>query len=484
LPFQSTPPPLLDRLSLLPNELLHGIFESAYSDDSPEAPLSKHLYPFFEEHFYRRVHLSSPRQVDLFLETISNQAGRGRLVKSLEFDRQRERAIESLDILETLFPLLPNLLHLELRAEMIGVGTRSKKLFGSLSKVQAVSIRPRFKYLGWHRCTVLDSLAFLTALPSLTRLTVLDWPVGTIVHYEEEEAFTFSHVRTLSIEGRGADEETIENLVNLCPALLSIELRTTFDDEFISYEPALEKLPATLQSLKLTSDYVLIEPEDLCLRRFTLLQNLDLDKSCYSSMIHSTLADLPLLVNIRLGPSTIDPVGFLSLVSGPTRLVNLRRITLDFDVGVRGNRIKYEAPSPWGDWIPSQDLVKGEEEDESYVSRLGEVLAVAEETGIEIEGTVYEALANFEDYWIEENNRVVVNFYSFGGIRERGDLETIRGRLTGMGVPVPAINVYSLDLNRLEVVQMDLPEHDWYLYSLRNEAGASVEEEGSGEGSS
>lgn len=52
-------PPQIDRLSLLPNELLDYIFDLAYSIDTPSTgALSKHLLPFHITGIYCRIRIS------------------------------------------------------------------------------------------------------------------------------------------------------------------------------------------------------------------------------------------------------------------------------------------------------------------------------------------------------------------------------------------------------------------------------------------
>jgi hypothetical protein len=469
--LQSTPPPpppLVDRLSLLPNELLHSIFDSAYSSIPPSTPLSKHLYPFFEQHFYRKVRLSSSHRVDLFLETISAHPERGKLVKSLDFDRKKGRVVRSIDILESLLPLLPNLLHLEIKAESIDIGTRSKNLFGSLTTVKSVSTEPGAD----DEFVNLKYFAFLASLPSLSDLTVYEWPYQSA--FEEEEVSYRLDVNALRIEGVGADDNSIDLLVSWCPALISVELSTTYDGHDISYGEALEVLPSTIHSLKLESKYASILPSDHALRRFSDLRFLDLDEGCYSETIHTVLAQLPLLVEVCLGSGVISPLDFLPLVSGPTRLVNLCQITLNFKIGKVGNRTSYQAFSTSArsndmeGWELSADLAWAEDDDEAYVSKLKELIVTAEKNEIKFEGTVHQAIANFEDYRIEEVNRAVLDFNYFGGAEEREHLMVVREEAKRTGLIIPNLDLQALDPTRLELVKIDLPERNWYMYSLKN----------------
>jgi len=402
----------------------------------------------------------------------------------MEFDRKKPEVIHSIDILESLLPLLPNLLHLEIKAECIEVGTRSEALFGSLLSVKSVSTEP-WDDEGFFN---VHYFAFLASLPSLTDLTVYDWLSNTVAHFEEEEALQLPNIKTLRIEGGGADENSIKALVDLCPALLSVALNTTYDDDSTSYAGALQILPLTLRSLTLESGYAKIKPTDHLLFRFSQLRFLDLDKGCYSATIHTVLSHLPLLVDLRLGRGTIDPIGFLTLVSGPTRLVNLKLMILDLEAGAPGERLKQESfkASTLGDrmndWVLSCDLRDGSETEENYVVNLSDLISVAEGNGVRIEGTVHAALKNFGDYWIESNNRSVLKMYFAHDTFDH--LRYIGAKAAQVGLSLPQLDPDSLNPIRFELVKIDLPERNWYMYTLRSRGVVSRAEDVSGEGSS
>jgi hypothetical protein len=354
-------------------------------------------------------------------------------------------------------------------------GLKSKALFSTLSNVSSVTTEPYWDDTGF---IDLGRFAFLSSLPSLSTLNV-DWPLvdGAVLSEEEEDFFQLNRVKKLRIRGPGADDSTIQGLVDLCPSLVSLDLSTTYDEADASYGDCLPLLPTTLETLKLGSEGAFLLPTDDLLHRFTQLCHLDLDKGCYSSLIHVVLSQLPLLVNFRLGPGTVSPLGFLPLVSGSKRLANLRQITFDFEVGKVGSRISYDTyltltSEEKDGWEPSQDLMNGEDEDKEaeigYTSGLRDFITVAEEHGVRNKGTVHEALANFEDYWIEEYNRAVLDFDSLRGTEESEYLEFVQDRVTRMELELPRLDLDSLDLTRLELVKVDLPERGWGVYSLKN----------------
>ncbi|GAA5969659.1 hypothetical protein JCM3765_000614 [Sporobolomyces pararoseus] len=364
----STP---IDYLSLLPNELLEDIFDYAYSSSPPPIlPLSKRLLPFHQKHLNRQISLSFSSQVDTFLTSISNRKEIGALVNSLELARKHGRSITSFDILEKLFPLLPNLQHLDLDASEVEYSRRIQLLFSKLSNVTSVYTKPLLDSDGYPD---LNSLAFLSALPSLEKLKVSSWtPTSFSLEFED---YKLPKVRSLAVEGDGAEDS-------------------------------------------------------------------------------EALQQLPQLRKIHLRGGSISPVGFLTLLSGPDRLVHLETIVLDFDIcgkslGPQGGTEFDEAPL--------------------QVDQLRQLIDVAAANGVQIEGTIHEALEILEDYWIEKRNRAIL--LAYGGNDDRFELlQEVRSDAADSGIHLHILDIISLDPTRLELVRIDQPGRDWSMFSLRTTA--------------
>jgi len=65
------PSPQIDRLSLLPNELLDHIFDLAYSIDTPSTgALWKHLLPFHITGIYRRISVTKPEKLATLVDKV------------------------------------------------------------------------------------------------------------------------------------------------------------------------------------------------------------------------------------------------------------------------------------------------------------------------------------------------------------------------------------------------------------------------------
>ncbi|GAA5982516.1 hypothetical protein JCM5350_006099 [Sporobolomyces pararoseus] len=459
----------------LPNELLEDIFDYAYATcPPPPMPISKRLLPFHEKQLFRQVSLSSSSLVKKFLRSVSNDEEKGELVKSLELKRKKSFKIKSLEILEKLFPLLPNLQHLGLVLVNIEISSRSKTLFSSLATVTSVSIEAP---PNTHGIVDLDYFCVLSAFPSLDTLRVIDWPILRSRVFDEDIDIGLGGVKTLCVEGEGAEDASVVELVALCPALLHLELVTTYDDR-TSFSRCLPALPSTLESLKLAATHPspYFHPANDHLLHFKNLRSLELEDGCYSSTIHSTLQQLPSLEKIRLGGGAISPAGFLPLLCGPARLVRLKIIVLDFYVGQKGIRVKRSSQLPEGfemkDWkIPQASAKEAENgiEDEIplRIDQIQHLIEVAGENEVEIEGTIHEALENLEDYWVEKSNRAILSAYNGNDVGFEW-LREVRSDAIEAGVTLSILDVDSLDSKRLELVKIDQPGRDWFIFTLRN----------------
>ncbi|GAA5982555.1 hypothetical protein JCM5350_006115 [Sporobolomyces pararoseus] len=468
----------IDYLSRLPNELLEDIFNHAYSGSPPPLmPISKRLLPFHQQHLYRQVSLSSPSSVACFASSISSDEGKGKMVKAAKFDRTKQAVIESIEVLEKLFPLLPNVQHLDLQSHVFPADNRSTEIFKVLPSVKSVSIKA---VRNSDRLVDPDYFSFLSALPSLDSLKVLNWPILD-GEYDVEGNRKLAGVKTLAVEGQGAEDESVVGLVKMCPALLHLELVTTYDDQ-VDFSCCLPDFSPTLESLTLAANHPSSYgvPYDHLFLRFTHLRSLSLGDGLYSSTIHETLQQLPLLEKIRLEGGSISPAGFLTLVTGPTRLLHLETIVLNFYVGERGVHVDIESEIPQGpnmeDWKKPRASAKGPEEDvrseaSLQVDQLRQLIKVAGEEGIKIRGTVHEALRNLEDYWMEQNNRAIltIHYERHDGVRWHMIVELFA---ESAGVNLPARDAIPWWRERLELVKIDQPERDWFILTLKNKEEA------------
>jgi hypothetical protein len=337
--------------------------------------------------------------------------------------------------------------------------------------------------------TDLDPLAFLPALPSLTNLYVSDWKAATGTFFGREVDVELTRVVSLRIEGEGAPFDCTLDLIKLCPSLLHLDLVSTYSGD-VPFTDSLAEAPTTLQFLTLSVEDTPSNPRDDFLTTFTQLRFLHLGRGCYSATIHATLSQLSHLVEFRLGEGDISPLDFLPLVSGPTRLVNLKRIILDHQVGYRCGRISFEScqasekefgwgspgnlPFPFHDF-DLDDEEEAEDYDLRYFKGLRKFTEVAEANGVEVGGTVHEALGTVEDYWIESSNRAILGILIFN--HDFQHLRRIRKYAHRSGVSLPPLDVDSPNRNRLELVKIESANRDWIVYTLKDAGGVLSKDE-------
>jgi len=381
----------------------------------------------------------------------------------------------NLDLLASLFPLLANLTHLDCPF-LTYLHERTPGITDSLSRLRSLTMSIRSDHReGDHRAHLeLKQLAFLRGLPSLRDLNLNDWEIYHDGYVASRRLVILPQLERLRIQGPGAEDHSVSLLTAKCPALVHLALHSTWNEGFYLYD-SLDRHPSSLQSLFLSVEKCsdVVDDRQAVLERFTQLRSLYLGDYCYNNAVHSTLLNLPLLVDVHLGQGLFNPDDFLPLVSGTSRLLFLETITLDADFGSIGKKIS--APSTKGfdatrelercpvemiDWrLPEQG------EDVTFeAAGLKRLIEVAKENGVTVKGGVLSALQMVDDYHLESHNRAILFTYShtLDHLR-KARLDAVRD-----GVALPPPDLDSLDLDRLEIVEIDLPEQDWYMLSLRN----------------
>jgi len=464
-PSQSSP--RIDYLSALPNELLDDIFEQAYRSSPPSQPLSKRLLPFFEKLLYRKVSLSSIVANSRFRCCIERTPRLGHLIRSLYITKPTPDE----EVQEVLY-LLPNLLELSIPQcpSLFATTLQSAYSFPYLSRLEAITTSILEDP---DETSNLDVLAQFSQLPSLKRMRIEEWN-------EHEEAVilrsaptVLHNIISLEVQGAAADMGTVQSLLDTCPSVLHLDLdcQYEFGPDFAQHLPL---LPIALLSLHLHCLYTAESTIDAKLPRYTQLTSLRLGDGCYSLFIHATLLQLPLLVHIHLGEGGIEPDGFLSLILGATRLTSLRTSILDFDKGNVGDRMArpsetdlvVNADSDDFDLSVDEWSLPGEEcEDGIDRDGVTGVIEAAKENGIKVEGSVFAALETLNSWGTELHNRSIL--YAFH-LNDLAHLIRARSIAAEYGVTLPPLDLDSLDLDRLEIVENDVPEREWFMLSLGN----------------
>jgi len=129
-------------------------------------------------------------------------------------------------------------------------------------------------------------------------------------------------------------------------------------------------------------------------------------------------------------------------------------------------------------WQLPDVLGTGEEIEKGYVGSFKQLIKAAQANGVRIEGSVFEALEQHEDYLIENINRAVLAVYFNEDASMLEELRRARSRASeaDMSLPQLDLDLDSTDFTHLELTETELPERDCFIYSLRNEAGVSEEE--------
>ncbi|GAA5857465.1 hypothetical protein JCM5353_008648 [Sporobolomyces roseus] len=453
----------------MPNELLDDIFEHAYIDSPPTKPLSKRLLHWFEKHLYRKVSIPSFPRCTILLETISAQPYKGHLIAQMNLSALQDPTEDNLDLLATLFSLVANLTHLDCPLLTL-LDKRHPGFITLLPQLRSIAISIHTKRMSWGKMFLdVSQLAFLGNLTSLRELVLTNWATYDDKYVAGYGLVMLPRLERLRIEGPGAEDRSVSFLTAQCPALRHLALHSTWTDEIYIFG-ALENQPSSLESLSLSVEngLVVFHDQQDSLERFTQLQSLHLGDHCYDHDVASTLLKLPLLVDIHLGQGALEPDTFLPLVSGPTRLLFLETITLDAESGSIGKKISppskhvfdatrelQRCPIEMLDWrLPEQG------EDVTFQGiGLKRLIEVGKENGVTVKGGVLTALQTIEDYHLESNNRDVIHTYFVDLVRSR---QARRNSLED-GFPPP-----SLKFSELEIVEMELPERNWFALDLRS----------------
>jgi len=466
--------PRTDYFSFLPNELLHVIFEYAYKDLAPTAPLSKRLLPFFEKYLYRKISLPTVSAVDRFITLIDRIQHKGSLVYNVALPKAPEDLRADFEAqLPHFLSLLPNLVSLDVPySPRLFIASHTSAPFPPyLLCLKSFATSPN---LYTDAKIDLDKLAQLASLPCLDHLKLYDWHEHGEENIHRSRTTVLPGIKTLEIDGEAADIQTPVKLIEACPSLLHLDLESTYmegDHEFARY---LHLLPSNLRSLSLHGIRPAAATVDTLLPRFNQLNSLHLGDGCFEYTVHSVLQQLPLLGHLHLGKGVIDPAGFVSLIIGSSRLPSLRTIILDFDTGTVGRIIKRPSRARFNiesemekcDVNMSDWFLPGEVDSHRFNPvGLQQLIEVARENEVVIRGRVFVGLENAVAYRIEENNRAIIDAL---GHQRSEHLQEVRNVAARNGVPLPPLDLDSLDLDRLELVELELPEQDWFVLSLRN----------------
>ncbi|GAA5834382.1 hypothetical protein JCM5353_008927 [Sporobolomyces roseus] len=466
----------IDRLSLLPNELLDHIFDLAYSIDTPSTgPLSKHLLPFHITGIYRRISLSNGDNITKLVRKINKSPSLARLVKSLQIDCEEDLdgALEVPEATE-FQQFFRQLVHLE----WLDLGENHYELFAELKATRSpASTSPLHHITSAISSRTPQPLLGFTSFPALCSLHVT-------AYHHEYGAFDTSGCSSLpllthlTVSGTFADDRSIASFCALCPSLTHLSLYAFK----AAYVDLLQALPVTLSRLELgTIDGdgnigggTGAEDCSLELSKFILLQHLSVGNRIFSWELPTHLSNLQHLETIRLVGDEIFYVEMMELLTAPTRPPSLRTLELRLDCIETGSRLEVDERGrvvgvgepeehDWqvsGDWNLPKYVRVGETY--GYEEMCG-VRKIAAQSGVEIRGSLYEALEMVDVYFLELANIAIYRCFRCSTLEPYIKLQD-----RGLGSRLPPLDLDSFDPKNLKLVKTDLPDEGWFALSLEN----------------
>jgi len=420
----------MDRLSLLPNELLDDIFSLAHTETEPlTGPLSKCLLPFFQRSFYRDVLLNSYEQFDRLHQISRTRSDLLSLVCTLKLEIPTlEIEDEDGDSVETKDPnfpsndavvgLLSQLLHLQKlrirgssRIVLLLLTPRDENKFPFCSTLRVLQVRASFdSRQDPFEFLLLSTLHQYHALKALlldfdrseatNDLEIVD--IAILSNYRQLS----SSISWFSLAAPLENPRYAEAFVGSVPApieirLLQTEISSMAVSELLSYV----QQPHLVQSLKIIAPGALRPASDTFspLRQFTHLKSIEADISASFDDILLILSEAPLeSINLRWLCYIAIPT-LNNLVTGSAKIETLREIVLDTVDAIRGRLVPRElAREELETWdLEDLDWVLPQWTDEFSREGFKDFLVLAKKEGIEVTGDAVEAL-KIEEEWEEE----------------------------------------------------------------------------------
>ncbi|GAA5835747.1 hypothetical protein JCM5353_002468 [Sporobolomyces roseus] len=438
----------IDRLSLLPNELLDHIFDLAYSIDTPSTgALSKHLLPFHIIGSYRRISLTKPHNIVRLIQTVNRHPNLGRCIEELVLDCDVPLNGPTSSISEV--EVVHFFSHLErLNGLFIGAASSVAQVVLEHASTSQVWFLPALRHLQVPTTYIQDTpFVDYTSLPTLESLSIVDHD-GHDGHFLVHDFPPLPDLWDLTLCGSHADDLAIVDFCSLCPALTHLTLSSYLPH----YTPLLRELPTTLLwlELRLEGDEAgAAQHCDQVLPRFQLLEHLILDDYLYSTELPTHLASLARLEYLELGYGYPSLQGIIALIDGTTRLPSLQSLELHLFYTEAGTRLDVDDKGGIvGDW----DLDHGLQVPQDWV---------AEENGVDITGSIVESMEIVDSYFLEIANIAIYRCFRYNTLEPYSKLQD-----RGLGSRLPALDLESLDPNNLKLIKTELPDEGWFALTL------------------
>jgi len=315
----------------------------------------------------------------------------------------------------------------------------------------------------------LDELEWLSALPALRSLELTNW--WDDMECSSTQGIMLPRISSLSIEGFGAAEPSVLNLVNSCFNLVELKLESSWTYKFGLTLPLIQP---QLKSLCLRTEADEPEEDDIGiddhLSHFTHLTTLDLSYGVLTSRSPVALLGLPHLVKLVLGYSEFEISALLPLMEGKHRLPHLKHITLKYEYF---GLYRFDPVSEYSkNLFQERDdfpLFRWTEHTWSDPSQrwhdLIDLELVGRRNGVIIEGTggAKQALRN---YALEKYNLAVAQVhyhFDFSYVHEALQLAALHD----VQLPPIGIDLFNRNRDEVESVKVEMKEYQWFALTLR-----------------
>ncbi|GAA5987424.1 hypothetical protein JCM5350_002755 [Sporobolomyces pararoseus] len=465
--YSPSKPIKIDRLSSLPPELLSIIFDLAHDPDRPlYKPLSRTLYPYTHLNLYRRITLSSGPSLLRLLAAVKRTPSLALLVHDLRFTFFPDMAGVEFEAVARPFTALKSLEYgvaqfSDLNSVPIAPlqSLSYSPSFFNPDEIDALSRLPLIKLVLDFTCTtneLSDNFQPAKMMPTLEELTLVD---------------------ALSEEDRYQWDPMVARFVKSCPELRSLKL---VDEESPRFEKFLEALVGGVPLLTITKlDFDTPALPDLTICRFTHLYPrfpnltfLGLGLGTTSPNLASHLRQLSSLETLSLGPDAHfgfeSAENLFSLVRASTKPPALELlIFLECFGPTMGYRCNVQDELLWAN-INDPHYRKEEWNPPNFSDCIGQqecrqLLELAKETGVRVEGDIYAAIDYGNSSNLELANRHVL--YAFQN-QTLQLLKAFNNSLPGARFRELNVDIDKLDRNNLKLVKIDFPEEDWYQFTL------------------
>lgn len=445
----------IDRLSILPPELLSDIFDLAHDPNHPLLDgLSRTLYPYVRRNLYRRIRSETPSSFRSLVATLQRDGSLVSII--LEFD-----------------------------ASGAGNGKEPLQEFLSLRGPSATasdlddSLLVRLPFLASlsYSCDFISPNDFLrlSELESLTQLKIRFVVFESVVGFESTESEP-APLKELHLVGQCEVEDRwspeLARIVDSYSSLTRLVLDDSAFPDFRRFLSTLTLVKSTISSLSLLSVPLYTNYNIACdhiLPQFQNLEHLEVGDGAITEDLPLYLRRLRNLSSLRFGLNALlfgpSFYGIIELVRGPNRISTLKTLVIDSFEGQIGERFDV------GDY---EELVEGTEvpisatgwtceglRSDWSTARVLELVEAARENGVCVGGSFLGVTKVWDAGDLELANRLILRAY-----KEKSLEEYVWAKSRHSRSRLPNLDVEKLDPEHLELVKIELPEESWFQLTL------------------